>query len=149
MHKESQTGSMLARTIPGALAGALLGAGVNELYEASRNKIKKKKVKKSEGKKWLNLIGDHPELAENYKKNKKMFSTLNAMYPELSEHPEAIAGVLRIAQDYSTGGLDPATLLNLANIEEKLQGRYQPPVEAISTGKFTDMASVMQDDWTI
>lgn len=150
MLKESQTGSMLAKVIPGALAASLVSIGVNEAYEKGREKVKKKKIKKDEGKKWLNLIGDHPELAEDYKKNKKMFSTLNSMYPELSDHPEAIAGVLRIAQDYSTGGLDPATLLNLASIEEKLNKRFRPlPDMPVDLGGFSSMAGVAKEDWTI
>lgn len=119
--REGLRGAAVA--VPFLLLSTLLNAGSDvverRLYEARK--------KKKEPKAWEKLLQHYPDLAEDYQKNKSLFETIHDLYPSIAAHPEAIVSVIRLAKDYSTGGLDPSTLLSLAKTEAEITKKSPKP----------------------
>lgn len=119
MANKEELSKVLMHVVPLVLASTLAGyyipKGLKKLEQHSR----KGKVTD----KWLKVLAKYPQLASD-PKSKDNFDTLAQLYPTLADHPEAIISALRIAQDYSTEGIDPNTLKTLADAERGVSQSY-------------------------
>lgn len=114
--KESALSNWLPQTLATIGLSTAIGLGSRELL----SHIKQKQREKRGPKRWPQMLEKYPELSDNAQKNKEMFYMLNDLYPNLAKHPEAVISILRLAQDYSTGGVDPSTLMSLARAEGEI-----------------------------
>jgi hypothetical protein len=117
---------LLAILAATTVAAPVAERGVTRLLD----KIEHHSIQKKEEHNWIRLVERYPELAnEDYSSNRQMFATLHELFPKLADKPEAIIGVMRIAKDYSTGGIDPATLQALARAQSDYANtmRQAPP----------------------
>lgn len=122
MNKIAQSSFLYSSFLP-SLAMVAISSAISPVISKTVNSIEKKIQESSKGPRdWERMIERYPELGENYKENKAMFMTISKMFPTVAENPEAAISVLRVAKDYSTGGIDVSTLSNLANVEKSLSG---------------------------
>jgi hypothetical protein len=113
-------GKILTIMAISAAAAPAIEKGVGSLV----SKVEEHSRRGREDESWLRLISKYPDLAANdYQKNRELFATLHALFPKIADRPEAIVGAIRIAQDYSTQGIDPSTLGSLSKIQSELSGK--------------------------
>lgn len=136
----SEVGKSLSFILPLVLASTLssyyVPKGLRKIEESGR----RRKV----GDKWLKVLAKYPQLADD-PKSKDNFEALAMLYPTLADNPEAIISALRIAQDYSTEGIDPNTLKTLADAERGVNDAYGTPAGKDSFNLARELMTINKD----
>lgn len=119
MNKESGSSSEAIRTIAMLVAGGFLanigtqlGMSLKEKYDKTRN------MKKH----WEKVKAKFPEelSGEDENQNFDNYESLYSLAPTIAKIPGLSIHFLRMAKEYSTGGLDPSTIGTLAKAESDL-----------------------------
>lgn len=135
---------ILTYIVPFVVASNLGGYFIPKMLE----KLEMGNRKRSTKEKWFKLLDKYPQMAQN-PKSKDYFEALANLYPHLADHPEAIVSALRIAQDYSTEGIDPNTLKTLSDAErgivQSISDRFTSSKDLMSVTKaLSDINADMQ-----